>query len=242
MPPLIGVTPNFDPGDMEPMLPGRRLLFTRPEYLEAVVAGGGLPVLLPLSVPDPAPWLDRLDGLLVTGNEKPLPAVMRTGALLPPLREQNPVRYDADAAWIRGALDRGLPVLGLCRGMQTLNAVLGGSLHLRLYPPEQSQRHNQPLPDDATWHGLQVAPDSRLGRLLGPEPVAVNSFHAQGVHEPGSGLRIVGRAPDGVVEAIEGKGFCLGLQFHPELLLRCEPRFLPLFTAFVVAAANRPTN
>lgn len=240
--PLIGIATSFDAGDDEPLLPGRPLLFLSPAYAEAVAAGGGVPVLLPLCPDDPGPWLDRLDGLLVPGADKPLPAAMREGPLLPELRAQNPVRYDSDAGWLRAALQRGLPVLGICRGMQTLNEVLGGSLYLRLYPPDQTRRHSQPLPEEEPWHGLEVEPGSLLAELLGPGPAQVNSLHAQGVRQPGEGLRVSGRAPDGVVEAIEATEpgrFCLGLQFHPERLLRRDGRWLRIFTALAQAAARR---
>lgn len=204
-------------------------------YVEAVAAAGGLPVILPVAGPEVAvdPWLDRLDGLVVPGNYPFLPADLRA---LPGLREQAPRRYDSDVAWLRGALARGMPVLAICRGMQTLNELLGGTLTRRVHPPGS---HLQAGPGLTGGHGLWVEPGSRLAACLGGRTrLRVNSYHVAAVRQAGRGLRVSARAQDGVVEAIEGTGevFVLGVQFHPELIWRDEPALAGIFTGLIEAA------
>lgn len=236
--PIIGITPNYDGGDVEPLLPGKPLLFVHPDYLTAVTAAGALPLILPLCPREPGPLLDRVDALLISGNEKPLPAAMRTGSEWPSLREQNPTRYASDVGWLKAALSRGMPVLGICRGMQVLNEVMGGSVENRAGTTEPICGHHQSAPGHLPSHPLHVEPGSLLARLLGPGPVAVNSFHAQGISRVGNGLRVTGSAPDDVVEAVEAISgpFCLGLQFHPEKLIGTDARFLSIFKALAAAA------
>ncbi|HEY8488067.1 MAG TPA: gamma-glutamyl-gamma-aminobutyrate hydrolase family protein, partial [Thermaerobacter sp.] len=178
-------------------------------------------------------WLDRIDGLVVPGNYPYLPAGLRA---LPALREQAPHRYDSDVAWLAGALARGMPILAICRGMQTLNELLGGTLTRRVHPPGSHLHREAGGP---RGHGLWVEPGSRLAACLGGRTrVRVNSYHVAAVRQPGRGLRVSGRAQDGVVEAVEGEGdaFVLGVQFHPELLWREEPALAGLFTGLVEAA------
>lgn len=220
------------------MLPGKRISYVAEDYLAAVHVTGADAVILPLATPASLRLLDRLDGLLVTGNERPLPPHLRDRDELPGLRDQNPKRYKSDAAWLWGALGRALPILGVCRGMQMLVELRGGSLWPRLYPRGGAGQHAQDVPPDQPWHGLQVEAESRLARALGATAAAVNSFHVQGVREPGEGMLVSGRSPDGVVEAIESQAgpFVMGLQFHPEKMLRTDPRMLGIFRAFTAAA------
>ncbi|EKP94068.1 gamma-glutamyl-gamma-aminobutyrate hydrolase family protein [Thermaerobacter subterraneus] len=216
--------------------PPPRLVAVLPmTYVEAVAAAGGLPVILPVARPGEAvdPWLESIDALVVPGNYPYLPAGLRA---LPGLREQAPYRYDSDVVWLRGALGRAMPVLAICRGMQTLNELLGGTLTRRVHPPGS---HLQVEPGAGRGHGLWVEPGSRLAACLGGRTrVHVNSFHVAAVRQPGRGLRVSGRAQDGVVEAVEGEGeaFILGVQFHPELLWRDEPALAGIFTGLVEAA------
>lgn len=237
--PLIGITTSFDRGDVEPFVPGRRLLLVDPAYAEALEPTGAAVVLLPFSAGENPAILEYLSGLLVTGNDRPLIHQLVEQIDTISLRDLNPERYDSDVFWITRALERRMPILGVCRGMQTLNEVLGGTV-TRLGPLPNGSAHAQPTSADQTWHEMTVAADSLLGQTLGEERTPVNSFHLQGVERPGRGVRFTGFAPGGTVEALEvtDRPFCLGLQFHPEKLLKSNPLMGKLFQAFARAAAR----
>lgn len=244
--PLIGITAGFQPS---PTSRDQELLVLHPDYLEAIRTAGGEAVILPFAPPDPNWLLNRIDGLLVCGNDRTISNRYETAPALPTLREQNPFRYESDARWLGGALRRRMPVFGVCRGMQMINEVMGGALNPQLFDEADRDRHVQPLPGDQSWHPMTTVPGSLLANLLGAETVAVNSFHRQGVEDPAPGLVVSGRADDDVVEAIESSqgGFVLGVQFHPERLVKSDARFLGLFFGFVDAArdhrrAQRPAK
>jgi putative glutamine amidotransferase len=236
--PLIGITAGFHPSNGGASR-DQESLFLHPDYVEAVRVCGGEAVILPFSPPDPAWLLNRIDGMLVCGNDRTV-SRYDDAPMLPTLQEQNPRRYESDARWIRGALRRHMPLLGICRGMQMINEVLGGRLNPQLFPDPDRDRHVQPLPGDQPWHPLEVVPESLLHRLLGAESVPVNSFHRQGIGLPAGAVAVTGRAGDGTIEVIEGStgDFLLGVQFHPERLVKGDVRFLGLFFGLVDAARD----
>ncbi|MFZ0387625.1 MAG: gamma-glutamyl-gamma-aminobutyrate hydrolase family protein [Solirubrobacteraceae bacterium] len=179
-------------------------------YVRAVTDAGGRPVLLP-TIPgaDETGTLDLLDGLILGGGPDIDPA--RYGqAAGPHTVASAPERDEAESALLRGALDRDLPVLGICRGMQLLNIVRGGTLVQHL------SEHATP-PGSFGQHEVVVQLDSVVGAAIGGHAV-VHSGHHQGVASVGCGLRVVGQAPDGVIEAIEDPyaRFCVGALWHPE--------------------------
>jgi putative glutamine amidotransferase len=235
--PLIGVTTSFDQGEEEPFLPGKRLLFVTADYVEALQSTGASVVILPLAPDKIPPVVEHLSGLVVTGNEKPLPSRMMEVIDSVNLHDQNPDRYTSDARWIRCALERQMPLLGICRGMQTLNDVLAGTIG-RLPQLPDGRSHAQTDAPAQTWHSLQIRPDTLLHRVLGVTETSVNSFHVQGVTRPGAGVVFTGFAPGGTVEALEYPAlpFCLGLQFHPEKLVGTTPLMRRIFDALVSAA------
>jgi putative glutamine amidotransferase len=207
-------------------------------YVSAVVDAGGVPVLLPPpGADDVAALADAsvaaLDGLLLTGGPDVDPA--RYGAEPHPrTADWRPERDRWEIALLEAALERDLPVLGICRGAQVLNVARGGDL--RQHVPEDAG-HDGHRPEPAVY-GTTTAvldPDELPGRLLGPS-VDVSCYHHQAIGALGGGLAVTGRSADGTVEAVAlaGREFVFGVQWHPEV--GDDPR---LFQGLVAAAAAR---
>ena len=209
----------------------------RQNYFGAVVAAGGLPVALPHDPGLANDYLDRLDGLVVTGGAFDIdPAIYGAGErhATVALKEN---RTLAELAFLQAALARDTPVLGICGGQQLLAVLLGGTLiqHIPDQVPgalahEQAYSHYEPA------HDVNVLPGSRLHAIVGGT-MRVNTSHHQAVKEPGRSV-VNAVAPDGVIEGIEEPNlrFCIGVQWHPEYLV--DEGDKKLFAAFVTAASE----
>lgn len=213
-------------------------------YVRAVVAAGGLPLLLPPVAGEELvdAWLACVDGLLLTGGVDVDP-VWYGRDPAPRLGRISPDRDALELPLARAALERGLPLLAICRGVQVLNVAAGGTLVQDL-PSEWpgAIKHYQEAPRWYPTHAVEVVSGSTLARLLGTLRPRVNSFHHQAVLEVGRGLVVAARAPDGVVEAVESADpdrFALGVQWHPEAMWERDPASLRLFAALVEAARRR---
>ncbi len=217
----------------------------KPDYLDALVRAGAVPrVLDPARDAAPA-ILDHCDGLLLTGGADVDP-VLYADEERHPTTVVDRGRDDYELALTRAALDRDLPLLAICRGVQILNVAAGGTLvqDLPSHLPG-GLSHRSGAASDAIAHDVEILADTRLGRLMGPRldrshRVGVNSRHHQAVKDVASGFRVSAAAPDGVIEAIEKPEapFCLGVQWHPENFWR-SGTFAELFQEFVQAAAAR---
>ncbi|MDQ1513409.1 MAG: putative glutamine amidotransferase [Microbacteriaceae bacterium] len=216
-PPLVGITASLEHADQDGW--AERYGLVPETYLTAVERAGGVPVLLPPQPTGPSVGrvLDAVDALVISGGADVDPA--RYGAAAHPRTDHPRPERDAwESALVLAALDRDLPVLAICRGVQLLNVALGGSLHQHV--PELT----------ATSHGgaagvfarveVAVEPASRLGRLLGRGGgrLAVHCHHHQAIDRAGRGLVVVARTADGLVEAVESPdhSFAVGVQWHPE--------------------------
>jgi putative glutamine amidotransferase len=236
MRPLIGVNCEFDPG---PDGGRARLDGKHAAYVEAILRAGGVPlVLAPFGGPEAAAQAAaRCDGILFTGGRDLHPSrygepvVHPKADLLPREKEE----YDFSVA--RAARERGLPVLGVCGGMQLLNVASGGSLHQHLPEafPSSGVEHGK-----NQTHPVRVETDSRLGGIVGAGPFEVVTSHHQAIRRCGEGLRPVARTDDGVIEAVEGtgRGFVVGVLWHPERRPDA-PETRTLFEALVAAARER---
>jgi putative glutamine amidotransferase len=239
--PLVLITSI--PREIETTLPGRMANATvNQRFGELVAAAGGLPVAAD-AWSDPAELLARIDALVVNGGTDLDPA--RYGAQPRPGGQAPDRRRDAfELGLVAAALERGVPVLGVCRGMQLLNVVLGGTLIQHL-PEVTELEHDVHEPYATPVHGLRVERGSGLAAALGGTRGAVNSVHHQAVDGLGDGLRAVAWAPDGTVEAIEdASGRLRGVQWHPEFLSGEETAAEQgaVFTALVAAARSAPAG
>lgn len=159
--------------------------------------------------------LERSDALLVTGGEDVDPALYGGDPSEPHLGQTFPVADRAQIAAVRHAVGERLPVIGICRGMQLVNVALGGDLIQHLELPGHVKPHDHA--DSMIDHRVEVEQDSLLARLTGSTHLTVRSSHHQAVHEPAAGLRVVARADDGTIEAVEHESapvWCV--QWHPE--------------------------
>lgn len=211
---------------------------------------GAVPVLLPANGPsaDIETLLDRLDGIILTGSRSNVQPTLYDG---PPHAEgtpEDPARDSMTLPLIRAALERGVPVLAICRGFQELNVALGGSLHQRLQDLPDRLDHSTPMQPSARIrqgkaHALRVTPGSLLHRLAGSTEIAVNSLHNQGVDRLAPGLVVEGVAPDGTIEAVRvvasqaaaAIGYGYGVQWHPEYDWRTDAVSRAIFEHFGIA-------
>lgn len=212
MGPLIGIPPGLD--ERGRWRPGRRYHYLDRAYADAVADAGGTPLYLPQQ-PDVAALVERIDGLVLPGGddfppERPYPEAIRFAPVPEP-------QLDFDSHLLEAALAHGIPVLGICYGMQLLARIHGGAL-LYDIPTDRPRAGPHQLPEPGGRHAIEVTANTHLAGALGDAEPRVNSLHHQGVSEPGRGLRIAARAEDGIIEAIEHEShpFCVGVQWHPE--------------------------
>jgi putative glutamine amidotransferase len=247
MKPAIGITTSVEARQRA------RYASLSENYLHSVDAAGGLPLVLPtaLGPADPAPYLDLIDGLLLSGG----------GDLSPLLYGEDPSpkvvsidtgRDATELALVRGARSRGMPIFGICRGHQVVNVALGGDLWQDIPSQVEGATGHYPtgLAMDEPYHRIDLCGDDSIIREAlrggGPETprtdrLAVNSFHHQAVKGLAPGLRVSALSLDGIIEAFEGSRggpFLLCVQFHPESLTAGGGPFLDLFQLFVEAAGR----
>ncbi len=217
--PVIGVTLDSETSGGYSKFPWYAL---RENYMSALVGAGALPVGLAHEDGAVGAYLDLIDGLVVTGG-----AFDVDPALFGDTERHQKVtlksgRTDFELAVTRAALERDMPVLGICGGQQLLNVALGGTLIQHLPDAEDGAlAHEQPNPRDEAGHKVRIEPGTLLRRIVGTGEMDVNSAHHQAVREPAPGCVVDAVAPDGVIEGIEdaNRRFCLGVQWHPEFLI-----------------------
>lgn len=243
MKPIIGITPS---PSTDTLSHGTfvRYAMAAP-YVEAVLAAGGVPVVLPPQDDHAGLLLDTVDGLLLSGGGDVEPS--RYGAVErhPTVYGINPERDRFELDLIAEALRRDQPLLCICRGIQVLNVALGGTLvqDIASQPdlPVRVEHRQQEVglaPDDL-GHDVAIDLNSPLRRLAASASLGVNSYHHQAVDRLASDLLAIAHAPDGLIEAatLPSRGFVLAVQWHPELMFERHPEQLQLFLALTEAAS-----
>ena len=245
--PLIAITTSElrKPGSSEVATPahshepgGRRDLALALAYPGAVADGGGAPLIVPpyASELDVETILDRVDGVVVSGGPDIDPCLY--GESPHPQLGPTDVGLDRfEIGLVRRALERDLPLLGICRGAEVLNVARGGTL------VQHIEGHRQEEEGRIATHGVRVEEGSRMAEILGATEARVNTFHHQAIGRLGGGVRAVAWAEDGVIEAIElsGMDFAIGVQWHAEGLID-EPQQRALFAKFAGAAQRYRTR
>lgn len=207
--PLIGITANYTDGDAS----------LRDRYYTQIADAGGVPVIIPpLADKDIIiNTLDNIDALLLTGgaDHNPLWSGQQPH---PALHNINSARDLPELLATRLACNRQMPILGICRGMQTIAIALGGEVCQDIPHTPQLIKHSQEADRTEPTHSVDIEPDSALHGIFGTDRIFVNSFHHQAVTSPGKGMRITATAPDGTAEAMESTCHkpVIGVQWHPE--------------------------
>jgi putative glutamine amidotransferase len=239
--PFIGICAAYEPASWSFWKQDAALVAD--SYLLGVRRAGGLPlVLVPeeLGPADVEALLDRIDGLMLIGGADLDPGSY--GAEPSPQTEGTvPVRDAFELALVRGALERDLPVLGICRGAQLLAVAAGGTLHQHLVDEGFAEHRRAPgRLDEPSRHEVEIEPGTHAAAAADELRETVNSHHHQGIATPGGGARVTARSlPDGVIEAVEwpDRRYAVGVQWHPEAMELS--RTIALFVAAAAPASVR---
>lgn len=237
MKPLIGITTAYEKRTK------RDYECLSYNYIKAVQLAGGLPILIPTLLNEEMDrYLDLIDGLILSGGEDIDPAFYGAEPISQ-LGELCPERDPFEMKIFVKALERKIPVLGICRGFQVINVALGGTLYQDIKVQQGSHVNHLNLknPVDTLQHEVILTRDSKLYQVMRKDRLMVNSLHHQAVNKVGENLKVVGVSTDDIIEALEYKGenFVLGVQWHPEDLVVKDGYFLELFKAFIEEIKNR---
>ena len=232
--PVIGLTGNFQDGNC----------MLAEGYYQSILKAGGTPFIIPCYDDTDAliNTLEKLDGILLTGGADINPLFFGEE----PVKELhgiNPRRDRQELLLTRLAADRQIPILGICRGIQTMNAAFGGPLYQDIHSQMEGTRikHSQELDRSYASHTVTIEKDTLLHNLFKADTIAVNSFHHQAVKETAPGFRVCARATDGVIEAMESTEYksMLGVQWHPEcFILKGDECMMPIFHWLIQEAAS----
>lgn len=213
------------------------------QYLVAAIDGAGVtPLMVPCfgDVMDIDAVLDAVDGVLATGSKSNVHPHLYGAEPTPSHEPYDPARDATSLPMIRRAIERGVPLFAICRGLQELNVALGGTLATEIQELRGRMDHRAPASDDQTArfairHPIRVAPGSCLFEVMKTETIEVNSLHRQAIDRPAEGLAVEAVADDGTVEAVSVKGapgFTMGVQWHPEYWVNSDPSSRRIFEAF----------
>jgi len=232
MKPIIIITPSYDEATNK---------FTLSKaYTDYIDAAGGQPVIIGYGnpLPDIPDILSIADGLLLSGGVDISPLLFNEEPILP-LGHITPERDIFELEITRQAMEKNMPIYGICRGMQLLNAACGGTVIQDIYDFFKTKlKHTQNAPSYYASHTIDISKDSLLFSIVGKDMMTVNSFHHQAAGENGKNIIKTAFSKDGVPEALEHlkKDFFLGVQWHPELMYEKDSVQLEIAKAFIAAS------
>jgi putative glutamine amidotransferase len=240
--PIIGITPS--PMEDTQAHGTFNRYATATGYTEAIEAAGGVPLIIPPQQGNIDEIIGVVDGLLISGGGDIDPARYGDDEVHPTTYGIHYGRDELEINLARQAVERDIPMLCICRGIQVLNVALGGTLIQDIADQYSSNlQHRQQesgIPKEEPGHIVAVTPGSLLEKTYEASTIEVNSFHHQAIKELAPDLEINGVAPDETVEAVNhiGSTWILGVQWHPEMMFRAHPEHLKPFEALVAEAAR----
>lgn len=231
MKPLIGVMPLYDEE--------RESIWMLPGYLELIEENGGVPLILPLTDDKSTlfPFLSICDGFLFTGGHDIAPSLYNEDKLAA-CGPQSLIRDELEHFFMKEVIARDKPLLAICRGVQLLNILYGGTLYQDLPSEfETSINHQMKAPYDQIQHEVELIDNSLLQQILKRDKLGVNSYHHQAIKDLGAGVEITAVSSDGLVEGIflPKAKFVLGVQWHPEFFSASTIENRALMDAFLGA-------
>ena len=229
--PVIGITTGYDED--------KKMLYLKEGYYEAIYQSGGLAVAIPFTCDEEnlLEHLENYDGILLSGGSDIDPKFYGESNM-PYNGTISPIRDQCELFMAKKIIEANIPLLGICRGIQVMNVAMGGTLFQDIYAQNKESTmfmHTQSAPTWYPSHEITMKKDSWVYRSFGKEKGEVNSFHHQAIKDIGKGFEATSHSGDGIIEAIEytKNRFCVGVQWHPELMWQHNPEFLNLFKAFV---------
>lgn len=231
MKPIIGLCPLWDDD--------KKSVWMLPNYMDAVLDSGGVPLVLPLSDDDDVikTVSHNIDGLLITGGHDVNPSLYNAERT-PECGLSCDIRDSMDIKLTGLMLELHKPILGICRGIQVLNVALGGSLYQDLRSEHPSEiEHHMSAPYDRAIHSVSIDTTSRLFRIVKEETLPVNSYHHQAIRDLSPRLKAVAWSDDGLTEGVEmpDERFAIGVQWHPEYMFGTDESSCNFFRSFVSA-------
>lgn len=237
--PIIGITSDTNYIKRNDEYSGLEVNYSQKVFSDAVFAAGGLPYMIPMNGGDYADELmEVLDGLIIIGGHDVSPLVYGQEPRAK-LGMTRPDRDASDLALFEEAKKRRVPVLGVCRGLQLINAAQGGTLYQDLSEDERIQvQHDQLAKPDQLVHAIFVQPGTNLSRIISDGEI-VNSIHHQVIDQLGEGLTVSALSNDGVIEAMESQEkipLIMAVQWHPETIFQDYPQHLKIFEDLIYRA------
>src|SRR3989338_5688115 len=232
--PLIGITSDYDDSNEQPRF------FIKRDYVSAIEEAGGIPLLLcPTNESIISHFINLIDGLLISGGGFDIDPKFYGEKPHPKLGKTVPERTNFEIKLLKSAVEKRMPVLGICGGHQLINVYFGGTLYQDI-PSQYSEKinHKQSTPSDIPYHKIEIHPSTRLSKITEADSGMVNSTHHQSIKKIGNGFNVSAVAEDGIIEAIESDNddFIVGVQWHPERIYNKDFCSKNIFTEFIKEA------